>query len=64
MKKRGEGNEQLQSNVMFYNHFRRTANINVKKLISLNLVLKTRNDTSKTANMKIVNPTRPLPGCP
>ncbi len=41
LKKRGEGNEQLESNVMFYNHFRKTANINVKKLISLNLVLRT-----------------------
>jgi hypothetical protein len=34
------------------------------KLTSLNLVLRTPNDTSKTANIKIFNPTRPLPGCP
>ena len=49
---------------MFYHHFRKTANINVKKLTGLNLALRTPNETSKTANVKIVNPTRPLPGCP
>ncbi len=32
LKKRGEGNEQLESNVIFYNHFRKTVNINVKNL--------------------------------
>jgi hypothetical protein len=35
-----------------------------EKLIGLNLVLRTPNDTSKTANIQLVNPIQPLPGCP
>jgi hypothetical protein len=59
----GSGSDQFDANVVFYHHSRKTANIIVNSLNSLNLVLRTPNDTSETANIKIVSLTNHLPGC-